>query len=38
MVINPSNPSAENLIYNDTDNADVYEMDPGGPLPFENSD
>ena len=37
-MLNPSNPSAENLVDNFVDNADLFGVDPEVPLPFENSD
>ena len=37
-MLNPSNPSAENLVDNFVDNADLFGVDPEVPSPFENSD
>ena len=37
-MLNPSNPLVENLVDNLVDNADLFGVDPEGPLPFENSD
>ena len=35
-MLNPSNPLVENLVDNLVDNADLFGVDPEGPLPFEN--
>ena len=37
-MLNPSNPLVENLVDNLVDSADLFGVDPEGPLPFENSD
>ena len=37
-MLNPSNPLVENLVDNLVDKADLFGVDPEGPLPFENSD